>query len=112
MGIYRPGRPAKYMPATGQGHKPPHLPGIYRIRNHKGEIVYIGETCDLARRIGEHIRSGKISITRRRASTVEFQVASPDSDSYSRRAHERKKIAQHKPVLNKSGGGEGRVAAR
>ena len=112
MGIYKPGRPRKYVPATKTGSAPPQEPGMYRIRNAKGVIVYIGETCNLARRIREHVRSGKISVSRRASSTVEYKIADSRSDSYTRRLHEQKKIAKYKPPLNKSKGGEGRIAAR
>ena len=112
MGIYKPGRPRCYVPATGRGTAPPSKPGIYRIRSVAGEILYIGETCDLHRRIREHIRSGKISMARSAPSLVEYKVADGRSTSQSRRVHERQKIARHKPSLNRSHGGEGRIAAR
>lgn len=60
MGIYKPGRPKKYDPTTGKGTLPPAAPGMYRIRDEKGRIVYIGETNNLRRRMYEHIRSGKL----------------------------------------------------
>ena len=112
MGIYKPGRPRKYVPATKSGRTPPKEPGMYRIRNARGVILYIGETCDLARRIREHVRSGKISVSKKTPSTVEYKIADRRSNSYTRRLHEQKKIAKHKPPLNKSKGGEGRLAAR
>ncbi len=112
MAIYKSGRPFKYRPAIDSGHKPPRKPGNYRIRDAQGTIIYIGETCDLYRRIREHIRSGKILLTPSAACTVEYQVADGRSTSRTRRHHEKKKIAQHKPALNKSRGGEGRVAEK
>lgn len=112
MGIYKPGRPRSYVPASGKGSAPPDKPGIYRIRSAGGEILYIGETCSLRRRIREHIRTGKISLLRSAPSRVEYKVADGRSTSRSRREHERKKIARHKPTLNRSRGGEGRIAAR
>lgn len=60
MGIYKQGRPKKYNPKTGEGQKPPSAPGEYRIRDENGDIVYIGETNNLNRRMNEHIKSGKI----------------------------------------------------
>lgn len=111
-GIYKPGRPFKYIPSSQYGSKPPEKPGIYRIRNGEGQILYIGETCSLCRRIREHIRSGKISLDPAERHYVEFQIADRRSSSQTRRDHERKKIRQHKPLLNKSSGGEGRIAAR
>lgn len=109
MSTYKPGRPFKYYPATQKGTKPPQKAGLYRIRSLQGQMLYIGETCNLARRIREHIRSGKISIDPARPSVVEFQIADSRSTSRTRRLHERKKIACHKPSLNKSRGGEGRT---
>lgn len=106
MSIYGPGRPCKYNPSTGSGQKPPAKPGEYRIRNSDGELKYIGESCDLNRRMNQHIQSGKLSA----GDTIEFKVASPDSTSQTRRLHEQQKIAQHNPPLNKSKGGEGRPA--
>lgn len=112
MSIYKPGRPFKYVPATQKGKKPPEKAGMYRIRSPQGRMLYIGETCNLARRIREHIRSGKISMDQRCASIVEYQIADSRSTSQSRRIHERQKIARYKPCLNKSCGGEGRNASQ
>lgn len=111
MCTYGPGRPTKYNPTTGAGTKPPSKPGEYRIRNSDGQIVYIGETNDLARRMAEHIRSGKLSVGSN-AGTFEFQIADGRSTSRTRREHERDKIAKHQPELNKSKGGEGRPAGK
>ena len=111
MCAYKPGRPTKYCPATSRGTKPPAKAGEYRIRNSGGKIVYIGETNDLARRMSEHVRSGKLSVGES-AGSFEFQVADGRSTSRTRREHEREKIAKHQPELNKSKGGEGRPAGR
>ena len=108
MSVYKPGRPTKYVPATGAGTKPPARPGEYRIRDADANILYIGETDNLARRTGEHIRSGKLPPD----GTIEYQIADGRSTSRTRRRHERQKIAQHQPPLNKSKGGEGRPAGR
>ena len=110
MSIYKPGRPNKYNPTSGQGVKPPSKPGEYRIRDEKGTITYIGETNNLARRTGEHIRSGKLPSGNGSRSTIEYKIADGRSTSNTRRQHEREKIAQHNPILNKSIGGEGRPA--
>lgn len=108
MGIYQSGRPQKFNPFTQKGHLPPHAPGEYRFRDQNASIMYIGETNDLNRRMQEHIRSGKLKA----GYTVEFQVADGRSSSGTRREHERAKIAQHDPKLNRSRGGEGRIAGR
>lgn len=44
--------------------------------------------------------------------TFEYQEADHRSTSRTRRAKEIQKIKQHRPKLNKSRGGEGRVAGR
>lgn len=112
MSVYKPGRPNKYNPTTGVGQKPPAKPGEYRIRDVDGLITYIGETNNLARRTGEHIRSGKLSIGQAGADSIEYKIADGRSTSNTRREHERQKIAQHQPSLNKSKGGEGRPAGK
>lgn len=108
MSIYKPGRPNKYNPSTGSGYKPPSSPGEYRLRDGTGTLCYIGETCDLHRRTNEHIRSGKLCD----GGTIEYKVADGRSSSAARREHERMKIAQHNPLLNRSSGGEGRIAGK
>ena len=112
MAIYKPGRPNKYNPSSGIGQKPPAKPGEYRIRDASGTIAYIGETNNLARRTGEHIRSGKLSTGNGTAGTIEYKVADGRSTSNTRRRHEKDKIKQHNPSLNKSKGGEGRPAGK
>lgn len=108
MGIYKSGRPAKFNPTTGRGNVPQHKPGEYRIRDGGGGISYIGETNDLKRRMYQHQRSGKLNIFN--GSTFEYKYGDGRSTSMTRREHERTKIAQHNPPLNKSRGGEGRIA--
>ena len=103
MSIYKPGRPNKYNPSTDSGQKPPAKPGEYRMRDEKGRITYVGETNDLSRRTKEHIRTGKLATS----NTIEYKVADGRSSSRTRREHEQKSIAKHKPTLNKSKGGEG-----
>ena len=98
MSIYKPGRPNKYNPSTDSGQKPPAKPGI----------TYVGETNDLSRRTKEHIRTGKLATS----NTIEYKVADGRSSSRTRREHEQKSIAKHKPTLNKSKGGEGRPAGK
>lgn len=46
------------------------------------------------------------------AYTFEYKVADGRSTSHTRREHEKKKIKEHDPVLNKSKGGEGRPAKK
>lgn len=110
MSIYKAGRPWKYDPTTGAGHRPPNSPGEYRMRDGSGCITYIGETNDLARRMREHIRSGKLPTGQGCGSTLEYMVADGRSTSRTRREHEQQSIEKHHPTLNRSKGGEGRPA--
>jgi len=112
MAIYKPGRPNKYNPSTGVGQKPPAKPGEYRMRDGSGTITYVGETNNLARRTGEHVRSGKLPTEQGCNSTIEYMVADGRSTSRTRRAHEQRSIEKHHPTLNKSKGGEGRPAGK
>ena len=113
MPIYKPGRPNKYNPSSGKGQKPPAKPGEYRIRHSSsGEIVYIGECNNLARRMNEHIRTGKLPKGVGCEATFEYKIADGRSSSSTRRKHERRKIEQHQPVLNMRGGGGGRPAGK
>ena len=108
MATYKPGRPQKYYPSSNSGNTPPSRAGEYRIRDCDGGMQYIGETCNLNRRMGEHVRSGKIQD----GYSFEYKVADGRSTSVTRREHERAKIEEHSPALNKSHGGEGRIYVR
>lgn len=112
MSIYKAGRPWKFDPTTGAGHRPPNSPGEYRMRDGSGCITYIGETNDLARRMREHIRSGKLPTGQGCGSTLEYMVADGRSTSRTRREHEQQSIEKHHPTLNRSKGGEGRPAGK
>lgn len=109
MSLYKPGRPRKYNPTTGKGRKPEARPGEYRIRNSKGEIIYVGESSNLKRRMDEHAYSGKLA-TGSDPCTFEYKNADRRYGTDARREHERLKIAQHAPSGNRSSGGEGRKA--
>ena len=108
MSIYKAQRPFKYSPFTKKGTKPPSKPGEYRIRDKDGILCYIGETCDLSRRMREHKRTGKLMPE----GFFEFMIADGRSTSVTRRKHEQEKIRKHKPLFNRSSGGEGRIAKR
>lgn len=110
MATYKPGRPKKYNPALGQKEKLPNCPGEYRMRGADGRIYYIGETNNLARRMKEHIRSGKLPVDG--SVTADLLLADRRSSSGTRRRHEQASIRKYKPTLNKSRGGEGRPAVR
>lgn len=108
MSIYKQGRPRKFNPAIGAGILPEHRAGEYRIRDSGGDIIYVGETNDLNRRMHQHQLSGKLDKTK--GSTFEYKYADGRSTSRTRREHECSKIQQHNPLLNRSRGGEGRIA--
>ena len=61
---------------------------------------------------GEHLRRGKLAQEETRGGTLEWKTADGRSSSRTRRQHEQAKIARHDPPLNRSVGGEGRIAAR
>ena len=107
MGIYSSGRPKKVFVSDGLSQLP-HVAGEYRHRDAKGNITYIGETNDIRRRSQQHLRSGKLQSDY----SIEYKIADGRSTSRTRREHEQEKIKQHNPVLNKSVGGEGRIARR
>ena len=112
MGIYKSGRPTKYDPSTGKGTKPPAKPGEYRFRDQSGSIMYVGETNDLNRRMHQHLNTGKLKTESGNSYTMEYKVADGRSSSRTRREHEQQKIKEHNPVLNRSVGGEGRIAKK
>lgn len=107
MGTYKRGRPKKHDVATGRGEKPPCKAGTYRINNGKGLIEYIGETCDLHRRMREHRKTGRLGGY---TSQFEYQVADARSSSRTRRDREKIKIRKHAPSGNMRSGGGGRKA--
>ena len=103
MSIFRRGRPSR--------QKPPNRPGMYRFRSKQtGEIDYIGEAVNIARRIVTHLRSDKPVSTE--THHIEWQVADRRSTSRTRRVQESVKIKKHKPRLNRRSGGGGRRANR
>ena len=106
MGIYKPGRPAVYHPNTNKAKCLPRKPRKYRILDENNALIYIGETNDLHHRTNEHIRSGKL----KDSYSVAYQTADGRSTSATRRRHERQKIEQHSPRLNRSKVGEDRIA--
>ena len=109
MPIYKPGRPKRYSPASSR-EAPPQSPGEYRMRRADGTVYYIGETNNLARRLREHIRSGKLPTDG--SATADLLLADRRSSSATRRQHEQTSIQKYQPSLNKSRGGEGRPATR
>ena len=105
MGTYKRGRYTKVRP----GEKIPNQPGAERwVSKKTGKVVYQGESSNVGNRIAAQKRDKK-PYTRGNYE-AQYKVADGRSTSKTRREHERKKIAQHKPRFNKSSGGEGRRA--
>ena len=97
--VYKPGRPSK--------QEPPAAPGEYRWRSKEtGQIEYIGETNNLKRRRDQHERSSKP--VSRETHDFEWKAADKRYSTDARRDHERAKIEQHHPPLNKRAGEAGR----
>ena len=102
MSIYKKGRPSR--------KDPPGKPGEYRFRSKvTGSSDYIGETSNLRRRKHQHLVSGALSPE---THSFEWKTADGRSTSNTRRQHERSKIDQHKPAMNRRRGGGGRKAGR
>ena len=108
MSIYKSGRPKRYRGKPDE--QLPRLPGEYRIRDALGKVIYVGETCNIARRIYEHTRCGKFDLNK--GHTLDYMLADGRSTSSTRRKHEQAKIDKYKPELNRSIGGEGRPAKK
>jgi hypothetical protein len=68
-------------------------------------LRYVGETNNLARRRGEHVRSNKL---REGADTFEWKLSLPETTSAQRRDAERQHINKHSPPENRRRGGGGR----
>ena len=109
MSIYKPGRPFKYDPSDSK-QTPPSSAGEYRIIDSSGNVKYIGETNNLNRRMKEHIKTKKFDIEN--GDVFSYKIADNRSTSRTRCLHERQKIEQHDPPLNRSSGGEGRPAGK
>jgi predicted GIY-YIG superfamily endonuclease len=67
-----------------------------------GNPKYIGISCDLNRRVKEHFRNGNIP------EGCVVQIMQTTASMNEIRNHEREKIRQHNPSLNKRNGGGGR----
>ena len=112
--LYKPGRPVEYSPFENDpAKKPPHKKGEYRIvckESHgKRSVEYIGVSNDLKRRMNEHIKSGKLNSSEQ---LFAYKVADGRASQTRLNDHERKKIKEHTPPLNKRAGGAGRPYSR
>ena len=106
--LFGRGRPARW--SESQGMKTiPKAAGAYRfVRIGVKTVDYIGITSNLYDRIANH-RSTK-HYYNRDVHLVEYQVARGEHDWAQLCDWETRKIGVHRPTLNKTRGGNGRVA--
>ena len=105
MQLYKPGRPKEFRPLDGSLEKVPKAKGEYRILDKDKNTKYIGVTNNINRRMKQHIRSGKIS---EETPIFAFKLADGRASQERLNDHERLKIRQHEPELNRRAGGAGR----
>jgi len=111
MSIYKDGRYKELDPFEKSEVKEiPDKIGTYRVLVKSGpdslrEILYIGVSNNLKRRIKEHVKLGKKI---KDGEIVSYKVAKSGIDYDEVYEHEKEKIKKHKPERNKSKGGEGR----
>lgn len=110
MQLYKSGRPKEIHPLDAGLSAIPSKKGEYRIMGTDSKKpAYVGVTNNLQRRAGEHINSGKINDEH---PIFAFKVADGRASQSSMNDHERRKIKQHDPELNRRGGGAGRPYKR
>lgn len=110
MQLYKPGRPKEVRPLDEGLSEIPAKKGEYRIIGTSSKKpVYVGVTNNLRRRAKEHLETGKLS---EQNPIFAFKVADGRASQSRINDHEREKIKQHKPELNKRGGGAGRPYKR
>lgn len=78
--------------------------GTYRFKNNN-QIMYIGISNDLRRRVMQHKRAGKKFFP---GEKVSIQIAKSNATYSQVRRHEELKVRKHKPERNERGGGGGR----
>ena len=109
MKTYKPGRPKEYRPLEGSLNQIPKAKGEYRILSKDKEVMYIGVSNNINRRVREHIRTGKICLDN---PIVACKKADGRAGQSRLNDHERQKIKQHDPKLNQRAGGAGRPYKR
>ena len=84
----------------------PSQPGIYRFVNKvTGTVDYVGQTNNIKRRIGEHKRSGNLDSA---IHNIIYGIAKADATRDALCFTEKHHIKKHRPVKNKTQGGNGR----
>ena len=76
----------------------PEWPGVYGITNSAKEVIYIGQTDNLKRRIDEHKNDTRHCMHRRGPLRIVFEYV---SDEKLRLARERQLIDEYRPPCNK-----------
>ena len=101
-----PGRMKMTDVIKGPGCAIPHEPGTYRHVDKKTKtIVYVGQSNDLRVRQQQHARSGRLDTA---THAVQYRVARPDATKDDLCRTEQCHIERHKPIGNKTKGGNGR----
>jgi len=84
----------------------PREPGVYRhVNKRTGSVLYIGQTCNLARRQREHAAAGRLNFT---THEIWYGVARKGANVNDRCTTEKRQIKKWQPSRNKSSGGNGR----
>ena len=110
MHIYKSGRPTEFRPFSDKEQKNvPAKSGEYRILDSEKNVKYVGYSCNLKRRMKQHIKTGKLN---EKNCIFAFKCADGRASRSSLAEHERKKIKKHTPSLNKRAGGAGRPFKR
>jgi excinuclease ABC subunit C len=100
-----PGLPAfvpasQLLSATGEGYRPgPNAPGVYLFRSRGGEVVYVGKSRSLRRRVLDHlhVRVEKDGTILAQSSSVEFVPTSTEREAL---LLEATLIKQYQPPYN------------
>ncbi|HUI38025.1 MAG TPA: excinuclease ABC subunit UvrC [Thermoplasmata archaeon] len=86
--------------AEGAGFRPgPDAPGVYLFRSARGEVVYVGKSRHLRRRVLDHLRAeiGKDGTILARSASVEFVPTVSEREAL---LLEASLIKQHQPPMN------------
>ncbi|MGK7884393.1 MAG: excinuclease ABC subunit UvrC [Crocosphaera sp.] len=86
----------------GQIRLLPNEPGVYLMRDHQGDILYIGKSKRLRTRVRSYFQSGqkhspRISLMVQQVSNIEFIVTDTEAEAL---ALEANLIKQHQPYFN------------
>ncbi len=76
----------------------PGWPGVYGVVNSANEVVYVGQTDDLSRRIAQHKNDTRHCMHRRCPVSLVFEYV---ADEKTRLGRERQLIAEYRPPCNK-----------